>query len=150
VKSLKWNQVNDWRLSQHSLSQRLKRQDFVQAVTQTGGIQAQVMSAAELALWARTDGLLVQHVKSALWQDHTLVKTYKSLVFRPQGWISAVVLVNGCIKGVWEYKTHRAQTTVKVRMFSPPTTALKQSIEAELERLGAFFNTKVVLEFEHF
>ncbi len=63
MKSLKWNQVNDWRLSQHSLSQRLKRQDFVQAVTQTGGIQAQVMSAAELALWARTDELLVQHVK---------------------------------------------------------------------------------------
>ncbi len=52
MKSLKWDQVNGWRLSQHSLSQRLKRQDFVQAVTQTGGIQAQVMSAAELALWA--------------------------------------------------------------------------------------------------
>ena len=135
MKSLKWDQVNGWRLSQHSLSQRLKRQDFIKAVMQTGGIQAQVMSAAELALWARTDELLVQHVKSALWQDHTLVKTYKSLVFRPQGWISAVVLVNGCIK---------------VRMFSPPTTSLKKSIEAELERLGAFLNTKVVLEFEHF
>ncbi len=76
MKSLTWDQVTGWRLSQHSLSQRLKRQDFVQAVTRTGGIQAQVMSAAELALWARTDGLLVQHVKSALWQDHTLVKTW--------------------------------------------------------------------------
>src|SRR5712691_282273 len=53
-----------------------KRQDFVKAVTQTGGIQAQVMSAAELALWARTDGLLVQNVKSALWQDRTLIKTW--------------------------------------------------------------------------
>jgi hypothetical protein len=67
VKSLKCYQVNGWRLSQHYLSQRLKRQDFVKAVTQTGGIQAQVMSAAELAIWARTDGLLVQNVKSALW-----------------------------------------------------------------------------------
>jgi hypothetical protein len=76
VKSLKWDQVNCWRLSQHSLSQPLKRQDFVRAVTQTGGIQAQVMSAAELALLARTDGLLVHNVKSALWQDHTLVKTW--------------------------------------------------------------------------
>lgn len=372
MKSLKWDQVNGWRLSQHSLSRRLKRQDFVKAVTQTGGIQAQVMSAAELALWARTDGLLVQHVKSALWQDHSLVKTwamrctlhllsasdfplyvaarstyqarnweyyfsyygitpveydafiaavphilgstpmtreqlatalatslgipklrtvitssgwgsplkpsalkgdlcfgpnqgqnvtfvnprkwlktwqsfepyaalqeiarrylrtygpatpenfalwwglrtvparklfqslgneleevnvegwhahalqttlepmqnlqmsgevrllslfdaytfgldreseallpktFKSLVFRPQGWISAVVLVNGCIQGVWEYKTQRAQTTVKVRMFSPPTTSLKKSIEAESERLSTFLQTKVVVEF---
>ena len=76
VKSLKWYQVNGWRLSQHYLSQRLNGEDFVKAVTQTGGIQAQVMSAAELALWARTDGLLAQHVKSALWQDRTLVKTW--------------------------------------------------------------------------
>ena len=79
-----------------------------------------------------------------------LPETYKSLVFRPQGWISAVVLVNGCIKGVWEYKTQRAQTTVKVRMFSTPTTALKQSIEAESERLSAFLHTKVVVAFENF
>jgi hypothetical protein len=50
VKSLKWFQVNGWRLSQHYLSQRLKRQDFVKAVTQTGGIQAQVMSAADTNL----------------------------------------------------------------------------------------------------
>jgi hypothetical protein len=46
VKSLKWRQVNAWRLSQHCLSPRLKRWDFVKAVTRIGGIQAQVMSAA--------------------------------------------------------------------------------------------------------
>jgi hypothetical protein len=45
VKALTWDQAIGWSLSQHSLSQRLKRQDFVTAVTQTGGIQAQVMSA---------------------------------------------------------------------------------------------------------
>jgi hypothetical protein len=71
MKSLKWHQVTAWRLLQHSLSPRSKLQDFVKAVTQTGGIQAQVMSAAELALWARTDGLLVQNVKSALWPGYT-------------------------------------------------------------------------------
>jgi len=46
VKSLKWSQVNAWRLSQHCLSPRLERQDFGQAVTRTGGLQAQVMSAS--------------------------------------------------------------------------------------------------------
>src|SRR5438128_12404152 len=76
VKSLKWNQVNAWRLSQHCLSPRLKRQDYIKAVTRTGGIQAQVMSAAELALGARVDGLSPQDVQSALWQDRTLVKTW--------------------------------------------------------------------------
>ena len=76
MKSLKWHQVNAWRLSQHYLSPRLKRQDFVEAVTRTGGIQAQVMSAAELALWARVDGLTREDIQTALWQDRTLIKTW--------------------------------------------------------------------------
>src|SRR4029450_5444366 len=41
-----------------------------------------------------------------------LPNAYKIQVFRPQGWISAVVLVGGQMKGVWEYKTGRTQTTV--------------------------------------
>jgi hypothetical protein len=34
-----------------------------------------------------------------------LPKSYQRRVFRPQGWVSAVVLVDGVIRGVWEYKT---------------------------------------------
>src|SRR5712692_2680551 len=74
--ALKWHQVHAWRLSQHGLSPRFSSQDVVQAVTCTGGIQAQVMSAAELALCTRVEGLSPHDVHSALWQDHTLVKTW--------------------------------------------------------------------------
>jgi hypothetical protein len=375
VKSLTWNQVHSWRLSQHCLSPRLQRQDFVQAVTRTGGIQAQVLSAAELALWARADQLSREDIQAALWQERTLVKTwamrgtlhllaagelplyvaarsmhdsrnwagyfayygitpaqqeaflsavphvlgdapmtrqqlataiashtgisalrelilssrwgsplkpsafrgdlcfgpsqgqnvtfvnprawtgawhsiepemalqaiarlylqaygpatredfarwwwgrggmttakrlfqsledqladvdvegwraialrttlepmqrleapdtihllplfdaytlglgrdvepllpqaYKCQVFRSQGWISAVVLVNGSIKGVWQYTTRRAQTSVKVQMFASPTASIQKGIAAEAERLGAFLNTKVALVYE--
>lgn len=381
--SLTWHQVCAWRLSQHALSPRLRRRGFLDAVTRTGGIQAQVLSAAELALWARVDGLTREHVQSALWQDRTLVKTwamrgtlhlmraadlplyvaarradethnwlkyftyygiteaqyeafiaavpqvlgsepltreqlasvvarhigapelerlllasswgslwkpsawrgdlcfgpnqgrnvtfvnprhwldpdaklngpslepytalqetvrrylraygpatpedfarwwdgsagivpakklfrsiedeleavdvegwhalalratlepmqkleavaapgvvrllplfdaytlglgrniepvlpraYKSRVFRPQGWISAVVLVDGRMQGVWEYETRPSQTTVKVSMFASPAASVYEGIEAEAERLNAFLNTKVVLKFE--
>lgn len=375
VKSLKWPQVNAWRLSQHCLSSRLKRQDIVKAVMCTGGLQAQVMSAAEQAVWARVDGLSAEDVPSALWKDRTLVKTwamratlhlisatdfplyvaarsmdeprnwigyfdyyginqsqleaylaaapeilssepmtreqlatalgehigvpelrnlmiskgwgtplkplawrgdlcfgpnqgqnvtfvhpkkwigewqpvepgaalqevarryfraygpatveefaqwwglrltparklFKSLedefepvevegwpaialretlepmqnlelrgsvnllplfdayimgigrgadiepliplayqrqVYRPQGWISAVVLVDGYLKGFWESKNQRSQTIVKVHMFSPLTASIRAGIEAEGERLSAFLNTKVVLEYD--
>jgi len=58
------------------LSPRFSSQDFVQTVTRTGGIQAQVMSAAELAVCTRVEGLSPHDVQSALWQDHTLVKTW--------------------------------------------------------------------------
>ena len=375
VKSLKWDQVNAWRLAQHGLSSRLGRRNFIQAVTRVCGIQAQLMSAAELALWVRVDGLSPGDIQSALWQDRTLVKTwamrgtlhlipaselplyvaartyhdnrnwlgyfayfgftpaqyeafmtaisevlgdepmtrealatalaghiaipeiqelivssnwgsplkpaafhgdlcfgpsqgqnvtfvnpskwlgswesiepeqalqeivrrylraygpstpedftrwwwggagliqakkvfksleaeletvdveglpglalrstfepmqnlepsdtiqllplfdaytlgigrdiepllpkaFKSRVYRPQGWISAVVLVGGYIKGVWDYKTRRGQTLVKVQLFSSPTALIKRGIEAEAERLGSFLNTQVALEYE--
>src|SRR5258707_379279 len=74
--ALQWHQVHAWRLSQHGLSPRFSSQDFLQAVTCTGGIQAQVMSAAELAVCTRVEGLSPHHVQAALWQDHTLVKTW--------------------------------------------------------------------------
>jgi hypothetical protein len=75
-----------------------------------------------------------------------LPKAYQSQVFRPQGWISAVVLANGCIKGVWEYKIGRSQTAVKVKLFSPATASLQKGIEAEVERLREFFKSEVLLE----
>ena len=372
MKTLAWDQVNAWRLSQHCLSPRLGSHDIVEAVTHTAGIQAQVMSAAELALWARVDGLAPRDVQSALWQDRTLVKTwmmrgalhlisaselplyvaarslystfnwpyyfqyygislelykaylaaapqilsdqpmtreqfatavadhlgapelkelvlskgwgtplkplawrgdlcfgpsqgqnvtfvhpakwlgswqafdpydalqevarryliaygpatpedfalwwslglvparklfqsiedeletvevdgwrayalrstlepiqsiertssinllplfdaytlgigharnmepilseaFRNQVYRPQGWISAVVLVDGCMEGVWEYKIRRSQTLVKFRMFSQPSASVQKGIEAEAERLGAFLNTEIEL-----
>lgn len=377
MQSLKWSQVNAWRLSQHGLSPRFGRQDFLKALRGTGGIQAQVMSAAELALGARLDSLTPQDVQSALWQERTLIKTwamratlhllaahdlplyiaarsvdeprnwvgyfeyygvtesqletyltvapeilssepitkeqfaaalldrtgsaelhslvltkgwgtplkplawrgelcfgpnqgqnvtfvrprqwigaqlgdwqpvephaalqeiarryfraygpatvrefadwwglrltparklfqslqdelepvevegwsalalrerlepmlnlglsgsvillpyfdafvmgigrgadiepllprpYQRIVYRPQGWISAVVLVDGFMKGIWEYKVQRSQTLIKVRLFSSPTTLIQKGIETEAERLSGFLNSKVVLE----
>lgn len=76
MEALKWSQVHSWRLSQHGLTPRLNSRDAVQATTRTAGIQAQVMSAAELALCTRVEGLSPQDVRCALWQDHTLVRTW--------------------------------------------------------------------------
>jgi hypothetical protein len=82
-------------------------------------------------------------------REQLLDGAYKSLVFRPTGWISAVVLVNGSIQGVWHYTTRRSQTVVKVHLFCSPTALIHKGIEAEGERLSDFFKTKVVLEYEH-
>ncbi len=73
---LKWRQVHAWRLSQHCLSPRLARRDLVKAVMRTGGIQAQVMSAAEMGIWARAEGVAREDVQAALWRDRTLIKTW--------------------------------------------------------------------------
>ncbi len=76
MKALTWEQVNAWRLSQQGLSHRWTSADFLQAVRQTMGIHAQVMSAAEMAIAARVDALSPQAVQSALWQERSLVKTW--------------------------------------------------------------------------
>jgi hypothetical protein len=78
-----------------------------------------------------------------------LAAAYKRQVFNLQGWTFAVILVNGSIQGVWQYATRRLQTIVKVRLFSSPTTMIRKGIEAEAERLSAFFKTSVLLEYEH-
>ena len=73
MKTLTWDQVAAWRLAQHGLAPRVT---FTEAVRRMIGVQAQVMSAAELALWARVDGLRPADVQAALWQERTLVKTW--------------------------------------------------------------------------
>lgn len=74
--SLNWGQANAWRLAQHYLLPRAHRQNVREVVTRVGGIQAQLMSAAELSLWARVDGLASADVQNALWRDRTLIKTW--------------------------------------------------------------------------
>ena len=68
-------------------------------------------------------------------------------MYRPQGWVSAVVLVDGFIKGTWEYEMKRSKTMVTVTPFSSITEKVQEGVAAEADRLGKFLNTKVQLEF---
>jgi hypothetical protein len=74
--TLSWRHVNAWRLAQQGLCPRLPREELAQAAARCCGIQAQVMSAAEMAAWARVEGITAQDVRSALWQERTLLKTW--------------------------------------------------------------------------
>ncbi len=79
--------------------------------------------------------------------EPVLPKQYWKQVFRQGGWTTAVVLVDGIIKGVWDYKTNEAQTTITVEIFDPPAKRIQQGIEAEAARLGEFLDTSVVLDY---
>src|SRR5688572_7030562 len=73
---LAWEAVLAWRLRRQRLERRAPRAALLATVAATGGVQAQVMSAAELAVWARVAGLEPAAVAQALWQERTLVKTW--------------------------------------------------------------------------
>jgi uncharacterized protein YcaQ len=73
---LEWKQINAWRMTQHFLAQRAEQSQLLDVVSRLSGLQAQLMSATELQLWARVDGLEANSIHSALWKKRTLVKTW--------------------------------------------------------------------------
>jgi hypothetical protein len=76
-----------------------------------------------------------------------LAQEHKGKVFRPAAWISAAVLVDGKIEGVWDYETRKDQTVVKAGMFATPAAKVREGIEAEAERLAGFLDTQVTVEY---
>ncbi|HEY7547650.1 MAG TPA: winged helix DNA-binding domain-containing protein, partial [Blastocatellia bacterium] len=74
--SLKWNQVNSWRLSRNHLLDRASSDQLLDVANRICGLHAQLMSAAELSLWARVEGISPADVKNAIWRKRQLVKTW--------------------------------------------------------------------------
>jgi hypothetical protein len=69
-------QVNSWRLSKHHLLKKARKGEMAKVVSDVCGIQAQVLSAAELALRARVERLCQQDVRDGLWKAHSILKTW--------------------------------------------------------------------------
>ena len=70
-----WAQVHAFRLERHHLAQRAPKKDLIRVIGEIGGVQAQVMSAAELQAGVRVE-CKVDDVREALWKRKTLVKTW--------------------------------------------------------------------------
>lgn len=64
------------RVARNHLHERAARDRVVDVVRDICGVQAQVTSAAELALAARVDGVTHDDVRAELWERRTLVKTW--------------------------------------------------------------------------
>src|SRR5579871_3062188 len=73
---LSWTSAIAFRLRQHHLHQRAPAGSLLRVTSRLCGLHAQVLSSAELTLWARVDNLNRQAVPRALWQQRTLVKTW--------------------------------------------------------------------------
>ena len=88
--------------------------------------------------------------------DHTVVATprdgqagpdgpLRGRVFRPQGWISPVLLVDGRIEGVWRHETARGVVRVEVEPFRPMAATVRAGVEGEASRLAAFLGARLDL-----
>jgi hypothetical protein len=68
-----WDQALAWRVGAQLLAEPSRT--AVDVARRVAGVQAQVMSSAELAVGIRT-GRPPEHVRAALWEERTLVKTW--------------------------------------------------------------------------
>ena len=74
--SLPKAQVNSWRLSRHHLAKRARKGQIEKIVSDLCGVQAQVLSYAAMAIWARVEGITMKDVQDILWKKRSLVKTW--------------------------------------------------------------------------
>ena len=73
---LTWKQAAAWRVHRQHLDQRARSGSMLTVASRLCGLHAQVMSSAELTLWARVENLDRRAVRKALWEDRSLVKTW--------------------------------------------------------------------------
>src|SRR5918992_1111761 len=73
---LRWPGVLAWRLRRQCLDRRASRDEALGVIAKICGLHAQVMSSAELILWARVEDLEPGMVGEALWEHRSLAKTW--------------------------------------------------------------------------
>ena len=67
-------------------------------------------------------------------------------VFRPQGWISPVVVVEGGIAGVWSHERRGRSVRVTVESFQELRPRARKALFDEVERLASFLGAAPELE----
>ena len=106
--SLDWANVLAWRMERQHLTARRPRGELQAVVGAIGGLHAQMLPAAELAAWARLDGLRPGDLEAELWERRSLVKTWAmrgTLHLLPAGeyglWQAALDTYDHYLKGAW-------------------------------------------------
>jgi hypothetical protein len=71
---------------------------------------------------------------------------HKARVYRAQGWLSPVLLVNGRMVGVWRHQRKGRRLLVEIEPFGRLRVWARTQLEAEAERLAAFLDCRLELD----
>jgi hypothetical protein len=80
-------------------------------------------------------------------KDHLLSRAHYKRVYRNQGWISPVVLIDGGIAGVWSYKIQGGRLQVTIEPFGRLAPGVRSRINLEAQALGAFLALQAEVAF---
>ena len=77
-------------------------------------------------------------------RQHLAARQHHPSIYRPQGWIAPVVLVDGRAVATWEYARAGNQLRLKVSGFAPLSPDITNGIQAEALDLGRFLGPSSV------
>ncbi len=77
--------------------------------------------------------------------EHLLPGDLRRRVYRPQGWISPVLLVNGRMQGTWRHEIKGSRVEVVIEPFVKAPVWVRRAARPEAERLAAFLGGKLRL-----
>jgi hypothetical protein len=81
-------------------------------------------------------------------KQHFLKAQFYKRVFRNQGWISPVVLIDGEIGGVWTYKVTRKALEIEIELFARMDRRVRKQIEARAGELAELLQRPLSLSFK--
>ena len=74
-------------------------------------------------------------------RDHLMDVKHRPLVYRPQGWIAPVVLVDGRVAAVWEHVLEKKRLRVKVTKLGSISRQIAAGIREESQDLARFLGS---------
>jgi hypothetical protein len=80
------------------------------------------------------DSFLLGHKE----RDHLLAMKHRPNVYRAQGWVAPVVLVDGRVAAVWEHARERERLRIRVTSLEPIPRRLLSGLHQEARDLGRF------------
>jgi len=69
-------------------------------------------------------------------RDHLVDKTHYKQVYKDQGWLAPVVLVNGRVAGTWSYQRHPRKLSVSIKTFAAFTKETRTNAKEEAHDLA--------------
>jgi hypothetical protein len=81
--------------------------------------------------------------------EHLLPGDLRSRVYRPQGWVSPVLLVNGLMHGVWRHEIKGSRIEVLIEPFIKVPAWVRRAAGEEADRLAAFLGGNLTLTWKN-
>lgn len=80
-------------------------------------------------------------------KDHLVHRTHYKRVYRNQGWISPVILIEGRVGGIWSHVRKSGKLRIEVDPFEKFPKRIRTLIEEEAESLAGFLDSSLELKF---